>query len=381
VHVLMATRACFPLHGLGGLQNYVWNLALHLKKRGNRVSIVAPVGPQSEAGHQTIEDLDFLLVGVNVGNVLDYFRFVWSLSRSVRDMDFDVAHCFGMTGLFLFKWCRKPVVVQAFGAAPCKVKGMKYRLINSPICYALKYSYQRADAIAVQGERERADLELSFKVTRAKAVDLPVGVDIERFRRVRVKREETRRRLGLPASSIVLITVGRLHPAKGIPHLLEALDLLRAEQPEVCLLLIGEGGAEQAIMEIVRTKRLEGRVWHLKGISERELSLCYGCADVCVHPSALEGLPTVILEAMASGLPVVATGGPDVENARVVKDGLNGYLVPPGDPASIAEAVRKITGGGEAEAMGRESLRIVGDYDWSRIAAMAEEHYGKLLGG
>ena len=378
--ILLLTRACLPFHGFGGMQGYVWNLGSHLRKRGHEVTIVAPLGGRdTTAGKQTVHGINYYLVGIRVRNVVDYFRFVYRLSGVVKRLDGDLIHCFGITGLFLFRWYTNPVLVQAFGASPCKVTGFKNRLVNAPICYALKYSYRRAAAIAVQGEQELADLDRLFGVDTRKAVDLPVGIDLGRFAGAQSRRAEMRKQLGISSSSFVLIYVGRLHRAKGLLYLLEAFRKLGSGNGTFDLVLLGAGSEEASLREYVRSNRLEEHVHFVQGVPDDMMPYYYGAADVCVMPSLAEGLPTVLLEALAAGLPAIATSGAGVENERVVLDGVNGILVPPADASSIAAAVRRLRSECDLDGMRQRSKEIVSAFDWASIAERAERIYDKLV--
>jgi glycosyltransferase involved in cell wall biosynthesis len=99
-------------------------------------------------------------------------------------------------------------------------------------------------------------------------------------------------------------------------------------------------------------------------------------ADISVTPTLFEGLPIVILEAMACGKPVVASNVTEVP--QVVKHGVNGFLVPPRDPRAIANAVLEIYDKDLIEVMGRESRRIAENYDWEKIARATIGAYERL---
>ncbi|HIQ22713.1 MAG TPA: glycosyltransferase [Planctomycetes bacterium] len=148
------------------------------------------------------------------------------------------------------------------------------------------------------------------------------------------------------AEPIRLLCVGRLVPVKGLKYLFQALRQLLDRGPKAELLLVGHG---------YHRPKLEGLAWEL-GITGQvsflgrvpfgpELFRLYREADIFVLPSLSEGIPKTLLEAMASGLPIVATrvgGVPDV-----VKDGKTGLLVAPRSPGELAEAIERIIREGE----------------------------------
>lgn len=138
-----------------------------------------------------------------------------------------------------------------------------------------------------------------------------------------------------------LLWAGQLRPVKGLVHLLRAARLLQGEGRDVRLTLVGGGEQEEELRALVAALGLERSV-RFAGYVPPGSALCayFDEADVFVLPSISEGVPKVLLEAMARALPVVASrvgGVPDV-----IRDGENGVLVPPADPAALAVAVARV---------------------------------------
>lgn len=142
-------------------------------------------------------------------------------------------------------------------------------------------------------------------------------------------------RLGLPATARVLLTVGRLDEQKGYPGLLAAAERVLPRHPDVHFLLVGEGPQEDEIRQAVVSPGLAGRV-QLLGQRDDVHDLLHA-SYALVSPSLYEGLPLVVLEAMAAGLPVVGTRVTGTEEA--VEDGVTGRLVPAADPDALAQAL------------------------------------------
>jgi predicted dehydrogenase/glycosyltransferase involved in cell wall biosynthesis len=132
----------------------------------------------------------------------------------------------------------------------------------------------------------------------------------------------------------VLLMVARLAEQKGHALLLDALPAIRAAHPDVIVLLAGEGPLLTQTARAIAAKGLAGTVRMLG--TRSDVADLMTLADLLVLPSAFEGLPLVALEAMAAGLPVVATVAPG--NAEAIEDGVTGRLTAP-DPASFADAV------------------------------------------
>jgi glycosyltransferase involved in cell wall biosynthesis len=145
------------------------------------------------------------------------------------------------------------------------------------------------------------------------------------------------------AGTIELLTVGRLEPEKNPLLLIEALALLDAEQPgRFRLTWAGDGRLADAAAELTAELRMTHLI-DLRGFVPlgEELHRLYRSAHAFVHVSLTEGVPQVLIEALAAGLPVVAT---DVGGVRSLLDGGSaGLLVPPEDPAALVDAITKIT--------------------------------------
>jgi glycosyltransferase involved in cell wall biosynthesis len=153
-------------------------------------------------------------------------------------------------------------------------------------------------------------------------------------------RDAARRSIGLAADATVLACVGNFEPRKGQAALVSAFALVAAEFPEARLALVGqkENDYARGVAELVHRLGLDGRVQ----IRAAELSpyRWFRAADGFVVPSDLESMPRVLLEAMAFGVPVVAT---DVWGIpELVRDGENGFLVPPRNVTALSDALRSL---------------------------------------
>lgn len=218
---------------------------------------------------------------------------------------------------------------------------------------------------------------------------IPYGVDVERFRPPdRQERERARRRLaaahGLDPGARWVFAVGRLVHKKGFDRLVAALPGLLLRHPTACAVVGGDGPLRDAL----RRQAGAERALHLiGGIANRDMPDWYAAADVVAVPSVVgpggnvDGLPNVLLEAMACGAPLVASrvaGIPDV-----VRDDVEGVLVEPGDADALATELAALLDGPERrQRLGAAARRRVEEeLSWERIAARFEELYLEALGG
>jgi colanic acid/amylovoran biosynthesis glycosyltransferase len=141
-------------------------------------------------------------------------------------------------------------------------------------------------------------------------------------------------------SSKRLLYVGRLSAAKGLPILLESLVRLQRSHPELILTIVGDGPDRAELERMATQFGLNEHVNFVGYQSQAEVQRHIQQSDVFVMSSFAEGIPVVLMEAMAAGLPVVATQIAGI--SELVENGVNGYLVPPGDAVTLAEHIAKL---------------------------------------
>jgi len=199
-----------------------------------------------------------------------------------------------------------------------------HRLVRSHVSVVARQSYFHALGLGVDPAL------LSFE---------PNGVDTTQFKpRERAMGEPLRERLGLAPDVPLAGFVGRLSPEKGPEVFVRAGLMLKARLPEAQLVLVGEGPMHEELLGLVKRYGLQGQV-HLAGVCH-DMPALYGELDVMVCCSHTEAMPLALLEAMACGLPTVATrvgGVPDI-----VEHGHTGYLVGPGDFDDISRCCAQL---------------------------------------
>lgn len=184
---------------------------------------------------------------------------------------------------------------------------------------------------------------------------IPNGVDTERFHPASAAKTLWSGPPGWPEHGPVVITVGRLVPAKGLDVLLEAWRAVSAVAPEASLVIVGDGPLRAKCDEMVRALGITGSV-RLVG-ARRDVPELLRRSDAYVSSSRTEGMSNALLEGLASGLPLVATRVGGAED--IVEDRVNGYLVGDGDPEALAAAlIELLTAPAIRSAMGTSSRRI-----------------------
>jgi glycosyltransferase involved in cell wall biosynthesis len=218
---------------------------------------------------------------------------------------------------------------------------------------------------------------LAAGVPAARCLLLENGIDTAAYAR-RVGVAEAKRRLGVPPDRFVIGAVGRLSAEKGFDVLLRAAARLLAAGHDLEVRIVGEGDQEADLRRLIAELGCPERM-HLLGFSPDLIPL-YEALDVFVLSSIREGLPNVLLEALALEAPVVATRVAGVP--RLIQDGRNGVLVEPGSLPELTAALGRLLGDGPLRtrlaAAGRATVEA--DYSFARRMDRMARLYDVLLG-
>jgi glycosyltransferase involved in cell wall biosynthesis len=216
------------------------------------------------------------------------------------------------------------------------------------------------------------DLVERYRLPAAQIVVIPNGIDPAGFVPERPP-AATRAALGLPSEARLIGLVGRLTRQKGPDVLIAALPALVSAWPQLRCLFVGDGVLGEELRRQAESRAVGPHCVFLG--PRRDVADLVAILEVVVLPSRSEGLPFALLEAMALAKPVVATrvGG----SSEVVDDGRTGLLVPPEDPAALAQALRWLLNRpAEAAAMGRRGReRVVREFSLGHSVGALQELY------
>ena len=242
----------------------------------------------------------------------------------------------------------------------------------SRLLYALEPWVSRGSSVIIaNSEAGRAALlRRSFPARRLHVV--ANGVDLDVHRPDRSARIAMRAELGADAGDLVIGRIGRLHAVKGNEHLLDALADLRERGLRFVAVFVGEGELDVTLRRRAAALGLEE---HVRWVSPRpDLSALYSAFDLLVSCSISEGMPNVVVEAMAHEVPCVVT---DVGDSAAVV-GPTGMVVPPGDVLALADAVEALAPQLADPALGRMARRRVSDcYSVDRMVTATEMLLGR----
>jgi glycosyltransferase involved in cell wall biosynthesis len=273
-------------------------------------------------------------VHVVAGRGLVDIRRLFRLARLIRRWRPDVVHTqlsyANIVGILAARLARRPVVASIQNVTTDQTR------LDTPKRLLQGLALRLAERTIVVAQTAVEESRRNFLLPPDRLVVIPNAIDLRRLEPPpRFDRTAKRQELGVAADAEVLCVIARLDPYKGHRYLLEAAAKLASRRPAACYLLVGTGPVEAALRAQASTLGLEDRV-HFLGIRP-DVPEILAASDLFVLPSLNEGLSLAILEAMALGVPVVATavGGA----ADVLVHGETGWTVRPSDPTALAQAI------------------------------------------
>jgi len=316
-----------PTLDVGGLENGLVNVVAALPEFAHAVVSIGPLGAFAQRLPRTVEQVT---LGKAAGEPMRLAMF--RLLRVLRRLEPDLVHSRNWGAIEAVPAARlagvRAIVHSEHGRELADPEGLnarrnRFRRLLAPLI----------DRIVTVSDDLKAWLEETVKLPGAKLLVIPNGVDTERFSPAR--RLEGRQALQISDETTVVGTVGRLNGIKDYPTLLTAFADVARRAEHVRLVFVGDGPQRAALEAAAAALGMKERVSFL---GERtDVPALIAGLDVFVLPSIAEGMSNTLLEAMAAGRPVVATGVGG--NPELVEDGVTGTLVPARHPAALTKAI------------------------------------------
>lgn len=339
-------KICYLITGLntGGAEMMLYRLIEKLDKTKYNVIVVSiiPLGKVADK----IKELGINVVSLEMKSKLE-LSVIFRLVHILKEFKPTILHSYlfhaNLLGRIAGKIAGVPIIISSIRNT---IFGGKIREL------ALRYTDFLSDATTIICETA-ANRMLSRKIVpKEKLHVIYNGIDPRMYQNFSEDvRQNIRKEFNIPDNATLLLSVGRLQKQKGYPYLIQSAVELKNRGYNFVWLIAGEGELRFQLEQMVKNYGLEDTIRFL-GLREDVPNLMFA-SDIFVLSSLWEGLPGVVLEAMASGLPVVATdvGG----TSELVEDGINGYIVTPGNPVMMANAVEKLIN------MDVESRRKIGN--------------------
>ncbi len=366
---------------LGGVETHVYNLAIGLSQRGVSTQVFTT---------DLATDIPFRRFDGGISPeppaAFDVRRF-----RAVRVLD--LPHGLGILSpamaLALLRDEPEVVHAHAYGFFPVLAGGLAELLRGLPLVVTAHsdpggptfskrlfdwvvpaVTLRRADRVIALTNIESQNLErLGVDASRIRVI--PNGVDLKEFEGLPARPE--------PRDEFALLFVGRCYPKqKGLEHLISALELVLSKW-KVHLTIVGEDwGGMGTLKALAKALGVEKHVTFTGALPRHEVIKAFASADAFVLPSLFEPFGIVLLEAMAAGLPVVASRVGGI--VEVVSDGKTGLLVPPGDPRSLANALGNlISDSNLRRRLGSAGRTKAAGYSWEGILPQILEVYREAM--
>lgn len=287
--------------------------------------------------------------------------------RLVRENKYDLTHAFfGFpTGYLCERGAGAMPYIISLRGSDVPGSNVRLRLDYKILAPVFKRIWSNAAALVACSEGLKAR---ALEFLPSASIDvIPNGVDLERFR-PREGREKT--------ECLRLLTVGRLSATKRVEMLIEAVEILRNENIKIHLTVAGGGAMERPLKQMIKHKGLS-RIVEIAGHVESEgMPALYRRSDILVSATMQEGMSNAMLEAMASGLPIVTTRCEGVE--ELVGD--NGTVLGEADAETIAGAVKRIAHDREVYRRMSEAARNrANSFTWSSVADRYTRRYSQIV--
>ncbi|MFC1871161.1 glycosyltransferase family 4 protein [Chloroflexota bacterium] len=351
---------------VGGSERAVYHYAKMLSQRKHEVHVITQLDDKKLAASEVVEGFNVYRIKrwhLRILGTLYYFLQVY---HKIRQLKPDVIHEQGISGLaFGIKGFLKiPYVVSPRGTELYLASGLYRKFIIRP---ALSNA-----AVRIALTQNMVD-EMK-RIFPNEVNIIPNGVDLARFEAY--SRGDARQRLGIAEMEKIILCVANLRWEKGHEYLIEAMVDVSNSYPETRLFIVGDGPRREIIQNLVQNKGLNEKVVFTGFIPPDMIPEYMAAADVFVLPSLTEGFPNVLLEAMAAGLPIVATRVGGVP--EIVTDGQNGFLAAAKDSQQLADKISLLLKDEDIrKQLYTNNIEKAKQHNWSKVVTALEQVYLK----
>jgi glycosyltransferase involved in cell wall biosynthesis len=394
LNVCFVTPEYFPISG--GTGAYVYYLSHSLQKLGHNVHVVAR---HSEDSEDTVNGIKVHYIK-GTGNALTrYWRFARSASNKIEELNkqigFDVIHAnLPLVPSFAIPkdsakalvcavhstWKGEAIVTRRSNPKELNPNEKMMLRFNRVLRRYETQLMKQSDALIAVSRYTVGELTELYGIGAEKIHVIYNGVDVNKFK-PRPDRAELRREFGLEEEKKIVLFVGRLYHRKGLEILLRSIPPVIQEFGDVKFAISGTGfkKKEQSLRDLAKQLDIEDTVKFLGYVPDEKLPDLYSASDIFVLPAIYENFPFAILEAQATGLPVISTKVGGIP--EFLADNENGFLIDPGDPAQLTQRVLALLQDPKlAEEMGRRGRKLIEEkFAWRLITGQVIDLYSKLL--
>ncbi|MFH0816118.1 MAG: glycosyltransferase [Methanobacteriota archaeon] len=351
-----------------------------LEAMGHEVFLFAPDDPRGKAPK---ENRTYYFPASEFSQYEGYRVAIYparGLHDIIRENDIDVLHTHGVAfmgfkSMFASRFFRIPIlltyhtmITEAFHYMPWN---LDEDLMRRLMWIYLRHFLARADGVVAPTHAILAELEAEAKLKYTAVI--PTGVDLERFNPRGTRRAEIRERLGMGVAPMVL-HVGRVAREKNLDTIIAGFPSVLKRHPDAKLVVAGDGPAREGCERLVKANGMERSVVFAGFVPDEELPGYYSAADAFVIASKFETQGIVVMEAMASGLPVAGINFRAIP--EMIKDGENGYLFDESSEGCAAAICRALDA---PENIKQKALETAGRFEERACTKMLVETYEELI--
>lgn len=350
----------------GGAERVFVNLAEFFRDEGYRVTIVTQYRYPDEEEYALPSGIrrvisDLTAEELSNSRILNFYRRVRKLHRIWKAAQPDlVLACIGKNNFMAIvttMFTKTKAVVSVVGEAKEEYPGRLMHVLANIL-------FPHAAGIVLQTERSK--YFFSRKIQK-RAVILPNSLN-PAFIKPRYEGERDKR----------IVAVGRLDANKNHEMMIRAFDMLKDKYPEYTLTIYGEGELRRHLESLIEELRMEERVFMPGAIPDVANQI--ERATLFLLTSYSEGVSNALIEALASGLPVISTDVPSGGTVELMTDGINGLIIPAGDLEALTKAVDKLLGDREyADHLGREAAKIQQRLAPERVNRLWQGYFDEIL--
>jgi glycosyltransferase involved in cell wall biosynthesis len=379
---LKIIQVCPIFHSkmVSGVGSHVLNLSKCLAKKGHHVEVFSS-DLFKEGSKEKVPKFN-VVEGIithrfkvyKIPSVYSGYLPSHSLIQSLLSTDADVIHAhsyvyFPTYVSAITKKLMNTVLVLTTHQPPVEYASRNRNLMTLYNNSVGRFAIKTADGVIAVTRSEKNFLQAHVRASPSKIKVIPEGVDLQQFYPEGKKMEKR----------VIILFVGRFSKEKGLRYLIEAIPKVIAEYPQAQFMLVGEDcGVKNELLKLVDELEVKNQIMFLEPRFGSELARIYRFSTLFVLPSLYETFGLVILEAMASGLPVVATKVGGVET--LVKHGYNGLFVSPKNPSALSDSIITLLSENSLyKRIRKQCIETSKLYSWSTMAEKVEEFYKSLL--
>lgn len=360
----------FPPKWLAGTEIATYNIAQHLAIRGHEIHVITR--------HDKGLPYESKLQGFHVHRIrspnirfLDLPIFWLRILIILRELEPDIIHIQSihnaLLGYFAKKSLHKPLVFWGRGSDVYAIHTF------SPLTrWIIRVGVKSSDAVIALTAAMKAEIQ---RLAMREVAVIPNGIDLKRYEQL--SRGVIRKELQIAEDIRTVIWVGNMNSWKGVQYLIEAINIVRYSSSKVRLILLGDGLEKRNLYAKTKDLNLVDFVIFAGAVSNNKVLEYMIASDIFALPSLTEGFPMVVLEAMGSGLPVVATNIKGM--SEIIIDGINGFLVEPENPEQIANRILLLISDDELRQRVRKNNKEKAkQYSWDIVIEKLEEVYSSI---